>query len=342
MSPGSYKRTTVLPATDGREHPVDCAQVPAARHVPLVNPCLKRGDLAVMAGFCWHHAMPMLPEFADQRHGLYMKLRAADSPPACGPLLMPTAARDALGEAQQHVVPYHRRDGTQTIEETRIIVEDTAGKILLCKTDDGALDLPGCATGLTVATAVDRASGGNWDESNVIGAATEHASALLGVEVGWATFVADYKTETADGKEDRICRVYGHRMMTAEPVATPEGCVWMGVVETLATDEADWVQDDPGSGSGSSLQKSWIQQWVDSVDSGGRAVQRGYGVAPGPAGDFIVHNNQGPTGNQEGQFYFADWRKGKPAAKSPPEGWTGSPGYDLPVTDAGLLPKVAH
>jgi hypothetical protein len=61
MSPGSYARTRVLPSDDGRVHPVDCAQVPAARHVELVNPCLRRGDVAIMHGFCWHHAMPMLP-----------------------------------------------------------------------------------------------------------------------------------------------------------------------------------------------------------------------------------------------------------------------------------------
>jgi hypothetical protein len=98
MSPGSHTQTRVE-ASDGRVHPVLCARVPPAHGVRLVNPCLQRGDLAVMHGFCFHHAMPMQAAFGlrgGRRHGLYMKMRAVDAPPACGPLLIPTAAHDAL------------------------------------------------------------------------------------------------------------------------------------------------------------------------------------------------------------------------------------------------------
>jgi hypothetical protein len=52
----------------------------ALRSAPARGPRMQ-----VMHGFCWHHAMPMLPEFAGRRHGLYMKLRAVDAPPAVPP-----------------------------------------------------------------------------------------------------------------------------------------------------------------------------------------------------------------------------------------------------------------
>lgn len=200
MSPGSYMQTVVQPS-NGRVHPVNCARVPSADQVRLVNPCLRRGDLAVMHGFCFHHAMPMHPAFKGSRHGLYMKMRAVDSPPACGPLLIPTAAKAALPPATRHTIgaTTHRADGSQTIEHVRVVLEDHHGRILvLCSeqsqrqdhrgpwaaeregvTGCSSLDLPGCATCINLSS-IDADEGRfTWDASNVIGQATEAITQIL-------------------------------------------------------------------------------------------------------------------------------------------------------------------
>ena len=182
MSPGSFKQTTVQPS-NGRVHPVNCVRVPSADEVKLVNPCLRRGDLAVMHGFCFHHAMPMHPAFTGLRHGLYMKMRAADAPPACGPLLIPTAAHAVLPPRTRHTAPAHRIDGSQTIEHVRVVVEDYHGRLLLLRHHkaDGAevFDLPGCATGLKLSNADADEGRHSWDASNVIGHATAALAQLL-------------------------------------------------------------------------------------------------------------------------------------------------------------------
>jgi hypothetical protein len=73
----------------------------ALRSAPARGPRMQ-----VMHGFCWHHAMPMLPEFAGRRHGLYMKLRAVDAPPAVPPPPL-TGARDRRFSAvKRPALPY--------------------------------------------------------------------------------------------------------------------------------------------------------------------------------------------------------------------------------------------
>ena len=107
----------------------------------------------------------------------------------------------------------------------------------------------------------------------------------------------------------------------------------MSVGEIAESSAEQWLCDG--------RERDWVRQWVESCDGSGRPVQRGYGLAAGAAGDFIVHNNQGPSGNQQGSFFFADWAAGKPSRLPAPDGWTGAAGSDLPVTDARLLSKVA-
>lgn len=272
---------------------------------------------------------------------LSLQHSCAYAAPACGPLLLPTAARLALPKQQRHVIPYHRKDGTQIVEHTRIIIEDSATGWILVRqvdlSDKPSLELPGCATGLSADNYQEGVGG--WDSGNVIAVATRHAASLLGdtQPLPWASFVADEKTETADGKE-RICRIYGHILISNSvnkmTVEHSDHLQWMNPAELVTSSAERWVCGG--------REREWVVQWIESRDASGQRVQRGYGIASGEAGAFLVHNNQGPTGNQPGQYFFADWSKGNPMRRPPPQDWTGAAGRDLPVTDAALLPKLSE
>ena len=268
LSPSSYKKSTIQPS-DGRVHAVEAAHVPAARYVELVNPCLKRGDLALMHCFCWHHAMPMHPAFKGLRHGLYMKLRAADAPPAVGPLLIPTVAHEALPAAQRHAAPYHRESGSQTIEHTAVVLEDGVGRILVLTADD-TLSLPNCSTGQEPHDALESWSQ-DWDASNVISEATDCIEALLGLRPPWMSWIADHKT--TDGGE-AICRVYGHKLLDGEEVPElPPNAMWIPPAAVEQSQREAWERGG--------REKDEIKMWLNEQDEAGEPVRRGYGVASG-------------------------------------------------------------
>eukprot|EP01043_Picozoa_sp_COSAG02_P024183 COSAG02_NODE_1314_length_13316_cov_55.343800_7_plen_478_part_00 len=308
MSPGSFKQTTVQ-SSNGRVHPVKCARVPSADEVKLINPCLRRGDLAVMHGFCFHHAMPMNSSFSSVRHGLYMKMRAVDAPPACGPLLIPTAAKNALPPATRHTVgtSSHRTDGSQTIEYVRVVLEDHRGRILvLCPgdrqrgkdvetvVDPSSVELPGCATGIKLSSADADEGRHTWDSSNVIGQATEAVARLL-PETGihWMSWITDHK-EDEGTEEETICRVYGHRLsaaattaLSSDDTSSTTNAIWMTVDQLeAAVSAANNGRDREGS-SAVLLALACVRMWVLQQDEDGRSVRRGFGVATGDAGAFI-------------------------------------------------------
>ena len=133
-SPGSHKRTEVLPS-DGRVHPVAAARLGAPPH-HLVDPKLRRGDLFVFHMFCWHEAHGRNVSQLD-RTGLYIKFHAANAPPAAGPMIFPTAAHDALaarGVSPEHnPIRFHRPDGRfwgRSSPDTLHVTLDTVALLL--------------------------------------------------------------------------------------------------------------------------------------------------------------------------------------------------------------------
>ena len=109
--PGSHLLTAVQPS-DGRVHRVRCAVIPSEEEVgiTLEDPRLRAGDVLIMNGFCWHEAWPN--QSAHDRCGVYLKYHAASSPPACGPIIHPFAARAGCRPATAaRLLPHTRSDG---------------------------------------------------------------------------------------------------------------------------------------------------------------------------------------------------------------------------------------
>merc|ERR1712137_1519266 len=145
---GSHVLTKVL-ESDGRVHQVDCACVPDASEAArtLVDPHLKRGDVMLMHGWCWHEAWPNGGQ--QDRAGIYMKFHALTSPPAVGPIIHPSVARTyCRPESRDTVLRYHRGDGKcagircksddpsgksiepiPTIDSAALIIERSDGRI---------------------------------------------------------------------------------------------------------------------------------------------------------------------------------------------------------------------
>jgi hypothetical protein len=139
-APGSHKLTTVLPS-NGRVHPVAAARVPS-EPVTLVNPQLRRGDLFIFHMFCWHEAHGANTSTLD-RTGLYIKFHATHAPPAAGPMIFPSQARDALSAAgisdERNPIRHHRADGRYwgrsdatsvhlTLDTVQLLLETQAGE----------------------------------------------------------------------------------------------------------------------------------------------------------------------------------------------------------------------
>jgi ectoine hydroxylase-related dioxygenase (phytanoyl-CoA dioxygenase family) len=175
VRPRSHSFTTVLPHDDGndpgllgagRVHQVDAAQVPPLETVQsdLVNPQLKRGDLLLMKGFTWHFADSNRPP-SSGRSGLYMKFRAASSPPATGPLLFATEVAESLTHKQ--VMPYHREDGTQRIDQGTLVLEDAETHRVWAVGGGGGWQLPRWDIEPTAAMCSTTTAA--WDSSNIIG-----------------------------------------------------------------------------------------------------------------------------------------------------------------------------
>jgi hypothetical protein len=193
VSPGKHKATRVLPTTNGRTHPISVAAIPAQSDTPgtrppmvggvvgvdLLDPELRRGDMFLFNGFTWHFAAPN--QGPATRLGLYMKFRARSAPSSCGPLLFPSAIAAVV---PSRLLPYHRRDGTQTIDRAVWILEDGVSHEI-CMLANGELpgvDLP--STGV-----MRQNDTGAWDLANVIGACLDHAGLLAGCDLGWLSWV---------------------------------------------------------------------------------------------------------------------------------------------------------
>ncbi|MEM7406351.1 MAG: phytanoyl-CoA dioxygenase family protein [Pseudomonadota bacterium] len=199
IAPGSHLKSTLLPS-DGRVHRVDAACVPAPDELTLVDPKLKKGDVVLMHGFAWHEARPNYGN--SDRMGLYMKFHARSSPPACGPTVYPSALHDHLDEDVRHLVPHHRGDGRYAalrgepeggIDEARLIVEDTDGRVLMLRDTGDSWRAPRFA-------AAEDPSAGILDVCNVMGSTVTQARQILGLDLPWLSWLFGSRGHAERGK----------------------------------------------------------------------------------------------------------------------------------------------
>ena len=147
----------VLPS-DGRVHKYAVNCMPPLGEIQMQDPSLKRGDVILMSGYCWHEACPNFSTL--DRFGIYQKYHAKATPPAVGPWIHPSNARAAL--RHPHLMPYTRGDGRvaattygdgtspyfperapytkgrvdakmPVVDDVRVVLEDRNGRILLVR-----------------------------------------------------------------------------------------------------------------------------------------------------------------------------------------------------------------
>ena len=291
VSPGSYRKTKVLPS-DGRVHPVDAAQVPLASEIHFEDPGLRKGDVVLMHGFCWHEPRPNTGD--SDRCGLYMKFHAKSSPPGCGPTIYPSQVYDFLPESKRYLVPYHRSDGQYAavrqgpvggIDEARLQIEDAEGRVLLLR-DDAVWALPRFA-------AAEDESAGILDVCNTMGSVLAQARERLGLLLPWLRWLADLPGDPPDGGTGEWrCRLFGHRLPGAAPELTSHAPEyrWMSAAEL---DEA---------GAGDQLEcggeeSTWLRMWQQEEDEEGRPVTRTFGLPTTHVQYFSYNGGGNPAGN---------------------------------------------
>eukprot|EP01044_Picomonas_judraskeda_P017342 COSAG03_NODE_3242_length_2127_cov_2.754438_2_plen_285_part_00 len=250
---------------------MDAAQIPPVSSVQdqLFNPQLRRGDVLLMKGFTWHFADSNRPPSLG-RTGLYMKFRAATAPPATGPLLFATDVVATL--RHQALMPYHRKDGTQTVDEGCLVLEQAGTKKVWAARsgEAGGWQLPRWQ--IVPSAAMASKTTAAWDASNVIGELQQAVRSELGVQASWMSWIADSKrldasTGTAAAPQERLCRVYGHLLARGDAVPFDSGAPSRGGRFIDPTELA------------SAEERGWVRQWVLQVDGSGRPVKRGIGVA---------------------------------------------------------------
>ena len=313
-SPGSYHKTKVLPS-DGRVHGVDAAQVPSPTEVVLQDPSLKKGDVFLMHGFTWHEARPNFG--GTDRCGLYMKFHAKSSPPACGPTIFPSTVHDFLRSEAKHLVPYHRGDGKYAavrdgpvggIDEARLLIEDCEGRVLVLRDGADGWALPRFA-------AAEDESAGILDVCNVMGSVIAQARQQLGVRLPWMSWLLDIPgAAPSGGAGEWRCRVYGHRLLSAEPEL---------VGESGELPEHSWMSATDLKEAGSAGQfecageeRQWLRMWQEEEDKEGRAVTRSFGVPSTDAKDYLYNRGGNPQGNYRIGVFDSE---GRPTPPPPPK-----------------------
>ncbi|MGK0172173.1 MAG: ectoine hydroxylase-related dioxygenase (phytanoyl-CoA dioxygenase family) [Gammaproteobacteria bacterium] len=309
IAPGSHLKTTVLPS-DGRVHQVDAACVPSSAEISLVDPKLKKGDVVLMHGFAWHEARPNSGN--SDRFGLYMKFHAKSSPPACGPTIYPSAVHEHLRNDAKHLVPYHRDDGNFAalrdgpvggVDEARLLIEDSEGRILVLGDGTGHWRLPRFK-------AAEDESAGILDVGNVMGSVVRQVHAALGLELPWLSWLQDMPGSRPDGGTGSWrCRVYGHRLEGAAPQLTSDDqqvaqYCWMASDELAQSDAQDRLE----SGT---LVRKWLHMWQTEEDEQGCPVTRSFGL-PTTDVEYYSYNR---TGDQRGTYRVGEFdQQGKPVA----------------------------
>ena len=286
VDPGSHRKTRVRPS-DGRVHQVDVAQVPVPAETNFVDPQLEKGDVVLMHGFCWHEARPNYG--ASDRCGLYMKFHAKSSPPACGPTIYPSTAYDALPPSARHLLPYHRGDGQYAavrnvpvggIDEGRLLIEDSKGRVLVLDDGAGGWALPRYA-------AAEDETAGILDVCNVMGSVLNQARAQLGLPLPWLSWLQDVAGAAPDGGADEWrCRVYGHRLHSAAPEIREEHR-WLAAAD-LATATGQLKDGE--------AVRQWLRMWQEQVDEEGRSVTRSFGLPTTDVEYYTYNKGNNPQG----------------------------------------------
>ena len=287
VSPGSHRKTTVLPS-NGRVHMVDAARVPAPGKIELVDPGLKKGDVVLMDGFLWHEPRPNYGN--SDRCGLYMKFHAKSAPPACGPTIYPSSVHEVLPDEAKHLVPYHRGDGRYAavrdepvggVDEALLLIEDDADRLLVLGGDAEGWALPQFA-------AAEDATAGILDVCNVMGSVVGQARERLGLQVPWLSWLADLAGADPEGGDGEWrCRVYGHRLDAAPPVPGPHR--WMSAAELAEAHAAGRLE------RGAEV-LAWLRMWQNEEDEAGRPITRGFGVPTTDVEYFTYNVNGNPDG----------------------------------------------
>lgn len=305
IAPGSHLKTTLLPS-DGRVHQVDAAMVPNSSEIELVDPSLKKGDVVLMHGFAWHEARPNYGN-AD-RCGLYMKFHAKSSPPACGPTIYPSAVHEYLRDEVKHLVPYHRDDGKYAalrdgpvggVDEGRVLIEDSEGRVLVLSDDGDVWRLPSFA-------ATEDETAGILDVGNVIGSVVRQAESQLGLRLPWLSWLEDISGPAPDDEVGQWrSRVYGHRLSGSAPAlieAAPKHR-WLTTEELAEMETAECLEDGAEVGR-------WLHMWQAEEDEDGRPVTRSYGL---PTTD-VEHYSYNGNGNPQGTYRVGEFdENGQPA-----------------------------
>ena len=296
VSPGSHRKTTVLPS-NGRVHQVDAAQVPKPDDITLVDPSLKKGDVVLMNGFLWHEARPNYGN--SDRCGLYMKFHAKSSPPACGPTVYPTAVHDYLSDEVKHLVPYHRGDGQFAavrdepvggVDEGRLLIEDGDEKVLVLGNDAEGWRLPKYA-------ASEDATAGILDVCNVMGSVVTHGREELGLQLSWLSWLTDLIDEAPDSDAAQWrCRVYGHRLPEDATPEIPCSHRWMSADDLAEAETAGRLE------RGTDVLE-WLRMWQNQEDEDGNPITRSYGVPTTDVAYFTYNQN----GNPEGTYRIGEF-----------------------------------
>jgi hypothetical protein len=169
-------------------------------------------------------------------------------------------------------MPYHRKDGTQTVDEGCLVLEQAGTKKVWAARsgEAGGWQLPRWQ--IVPSAAMASKTTAAWDASNVIGELQQAVRSELGVQASWMSWIADSKrldasTGTAAAPQERLCRVYGHLLAPGDAVPFDSGAPSRGGRFIDPTELA------------SAEERGWVRQWVLQVDGSGRPVKRGIGVA---------------------------------------------------------------
>ena len=305
VSPGSHRRTDVLPS-NGRVHPVDAARVPKATDVPLVDPGLRKGDVVLMDGFCWHEARPNYGN--TDRCGLYMKFQARSAPPACGPTIYPTALHEILPDSHKHLVPHHRDDGryaavrSETEDLTGPVGGVDRGQLLIENADDRLLLLGNDTDGwrLPKFEASEDETASILDVCNVMGSVKAKALEELGLLLPWMSWLSDTIADGTDNANQVRCRTYGHRLNERAPVltgpATKAGYQWFAADEVSSIAAASLLED-------AEQVLQWLSMWQHEEDEEGNPVMRSYGL-PTTDVQYLRYNG---NGNAPGHYRVGEF-----------------------------------
>ena len=168
-------------------------------------------------------------------------------------------------------MPHHRQDGTQTVDEGCLVLEQSGGTEKVWALPDagtGGWQLPRWQIAPTAAMRSTTTSA--WDASNVIGDLQEFVQRDLGLQLPWMSWIADSKVAGALPHQERLCRVYGHLL---DGRCGVEPASHLGSLMNQAGCFVDPTKLEAAE------ERGWVRQWVQQVDSSDRPVKRGIGVA---------------------------------------------------------------